>query len=133
MSQYIFEVCLDAAGGDYRKAFELAYHLRFNRNFQDQYAKFIPSKDNDVNGVDKVLHFLTSAYLQYQGWGAWPAGVGKETWDELQKMFGDDEIGWSDADMHANARGRAFGEKMLDRQLDEADPMLPDPGLVPGL
>lgn len=70
---------------------------------------------NNDTGLDKLLHFLYSAYYSYVNGPTKSTilGIMKEFFkDEVNSWFNDKEKGWDDKDMEANKRGVDFGMEL---------------------
>ncbi|WP_264847532.1 hypothetical protein [Capnocytophaga catalasegens] len=76
---------------------------------------------NNDTGLDKLLHFLYSAYYSYVNGPTKSTilGIMKEFFkDEVISWFNDKEKGWDDKDMEANKRGVDFGMELTIKVLN---------------
>jgi len=93
-----------------------------DRTLENLYHEALGVKEDEIhpNGFDKVLHYLTSAYLAYtEGAGsAYSKGVLAEVTDEVKSRawWGKEREGWSRDDMEANKRGIDFAERIKGTQ-----------------
>jgi hypothetical protein len=119
LSRYLFDQALQETNGNYGQAFSMLNNLQDGKlgyELQDKYEEVIGT--DSVNGWDKVRHFIFTAHLEYNfvPLSAEAFTYGKEGWDEIEKWFGKDPEGYSEADIKADLGGQAFAQEMRKRE-----------------
>lgn len=113
-SRYLFDELI-SQGYNRQEAFSTLFDLQnggLGYDIQNEYTQIVGT--DNLNGWDKVRHFLANAYLEDTGIPFSPEifSYGKEIMDEIESWLGKDNEGYSIPDIQADNRGEAFAEEM---------------------